>query len=77
MCDLETNMLYITACLRQLPIYSCPSLPVLASSLKTVANMPALSGFIDFDPDKDIHSLRDRVILVTGGLSRPGHIFSS
>ncbi|KAI1089955.1 oxidoreductase [Rostrohypoxylon terebratum] len=26
-----------------------------------------MSGFVDFDPDKDIPSLRDRVIFITGG----------
>lgn len=29
--------------------------------------MPALAGFVNFTPDKDVPSLKDKVIFVTGG----------
>ncbi|KAI1492398.1 oxidoreductase [Biscogniauxia mediterranea] len=34
--------------------------------------MPAFSGHVDFQPDKDIPSLEGKVILVTGGVSTAG-----
>lgn len=33
--------------------------------------MPAISGFVNFNPDKDIPSLQGRVIFVTGGMLLP------
>ncbi|KAI0884934.1 oxidoreductase [Annulohypoxylon maeteangense] len=34
--------------------------------------MPAMSGFVDFDPERDIPSLRNRVIFITGGTAGLG-----
>ncbi|KAI2463350.1 oxidoreductase [Annulohypoxylon bovei var. microspora] len=34
--------------------------------------MPAMSGFVNFDPEEDIPSLRNRVILITGGTAGLG-----